>query len=436
MEQQATQFTSIQRIISGTLFVLVAFSFLFQNVAKQMFVSPTLFSDYQSYHFAAQTLRDGEDPYDINNLIVRAEDVDQTIANSVPPYRHSLLELLPVLPLTHLEYGDAKRIWIVIIGASVFLCVWLMMKYFLPWKASDPPSLLIGSIMLLFAPLVYSMQIHQINTVLLALLLGGLVFLRNKKILFAAVLFALAIQSKFFIGAILLALLFLKQYKVVAVSFVIAVVLFAAPFAAFPGTWGGYTTHVSSQLFGGEVIDNPLNPVQGAGTLSHFKNISLTGTATRLLTDQETVTPVLHLSSIEWLRWIGIAVFFGALVILFKTAHRIPGSREEKTVVLTTLILFIWFVFASPISWQHHLALLFIMIPWIVWRAEYIFSHKGVLWVLLLGLLGMSVIAAPPAGSQQVIRHAYALTPFIGLVLWMCAMWRVYWKTLEMKQHP
>ena len=434
MESQQETYAPSVKAISIVLFAVVAFLFLYQNIAKPLFAPANLFSDYQSYHFAALALRKGEDPYSIDTLIKLANPVDKQIAKSVAPYRHSLLELIPVLPLTFLDYADAKRLWILFIGATVAGSLWMLMRWFLPWKPLAPPSLAVGSLLLLFTPLVYSMEIHQINTALLLLILAGCLALRKQKGLLAALLFALAIQSKFFLGAIILALILLKRYRVATMTALFAVVLFLFPFFFFPGTFAGFNATVVHEITSGTFTDNPLNPIAGAGTAAAFKNVSLNGAATRLFTDQTTVTPLAVLSSVAWIRYTGMALFLASLGLIWWKVRRSDAQPFALTFV-SSLIVGTWFFLASPITWQHHLVFVLLFIPALLRRGEYVVNKLPAV-LLLVGVLGMSVIAAPPIGSAMVVRHLISLAPFAGLGCFLAGAWIVFLRSTKQPQTP
>ncbi len=398
------------------IFAALVIAFLLRWIVQETFRDPYVFRDFNSYYFAAVVTKQGGNPYDMQALIAQAGTVRQTLAETVAPFRQTIGHVVPFLPLTSVSYRIANVTWQMIVALFTLFAVWLLMASAPNTGWKNTKALLAGSFALLFGPLMYSMQLYQLNAVLLAALLLGLWFLR-KNVLLGSLLIGLAASSKFFLAAPVFILLLQKRWKPAIASMIFATLFVILPFFFVPGSWQSYTQSAVPELFSGDLHDNPINPQAGAGSPAWFRNVSLRGTAERLFQDQPVISPL-----IVWPAAIGIAKALGTLLLLasvfllFRARFWLRENADDRIYLGTGLLLLSYFL-AAPFTWYHHLTFLLVLVPWFLQEGDRVGFRRvpallAVLGVTLVSVMNFRELTVPP-----LIQHAVFLMPILGLIL-------------------
>ncbi|MFA5030434.1 MAG: glycosyltransferase 87 family protein [Patescibacteria group bacterium] len=407
--------------------VLVMGAFVFRWVVQEQFSNAHNFSDFPAYQFAAHVLRTGGDPFDIQEVSLAAAQEDAQLSTIVAPYRHSVVELLPFVAFDHLSYSHARQVWMFGVAVSALAIAWILWRYFSPWPRNDPRSWILVLVPFLFVPFIYSVELHQTNTWLLLFLLLGILCVRKKWIVAASIFFGAAIVGKFFLAALILVLLVQKKYTLVLLTVFVAAILFFAPFALYPKTFFSYTHTVVPELFSSNIHDNPLNPVPGSGSIAWWKNVSLAGVGYRMFTAQQVVRPIAEIPLVPIIRVVGYIIFAATCFLLWKFREWIRAHEEHGFLFGFSGLLLAWFI-ASSFTWQHHLIFLLLALP----ALPYVFAHSETkrAWAVcgVIAILGINILAAPPAHAPIWLQQVYVAIPALALLLGWIASAGMLWR--------
>lgn len=404
------------RNISFLFVVLVLGAFVFRWVVQEQFSNAHNFSDYPAYQFAAHVLRAGGDPFDIQAVSLAAAKEDLQLSTIVAPYRHSLVELLPFVALDHLSYPLARQVWMFGVALSALAIAWLLWRHFSPWPSHDPRSWVFAVVPFLFSPFIYSVELHQTNTWLLLFLMLGVLCVKKKWAVAASICFGVAIVGKFFLAALILVLLVQKKYTLAVLTLAVAAILFFVPFAFYPDTYSSYTHTVVPELFSSSMQDNPLNPVPGSGSVAWWKNMSLVGLGYRMFTIQDVVRPLAELHVVPVIRVFGYAVCAATCFLIWKFRDWIRKHERKGFLLGVVGLLLAWFI-ASSFTWQHHFVFLLLALPALPFLFAEARQKRIVLWIATLALMGINLLATPPAHAPVWVQQVYVAIPALALVV-------------------
>ena len=262
----------------------------------------------------------------------------------VPPFIYPPPSLLVVYPLHFFSYDGAKAMMLVVnhlclIFASVFMLRSLFREEFARIPHQLGGALAIVYI-LLFDPAVVTLQLGQVNLLLLVCLcLMWHALKRNGSALAIAIPLSLAIVIKTYPGLLVLLLITCRRYKAAGLTLALYAVYCAASHLLLPsGIWSDWLIKVLPN--GDEAHPGPWNQNIRAFIARTFMP---NGFSEALLPMPALVKPSIMLLSL---------CVLGATVWVSYRAWRKPNGTRRVD-LLTSLYLFTMFLIA-PVSWEHH----------------------------------------------------------------------------------
>ncbi len=296
--------------------------------------------DFNLYYIAAAGLRDGVDVYDLardfsgENATAWAELAEAyDVKRYAPPYRYPPLTAQLVLPLTYLDDRIAGALWLLLTALAFAASAWLIGKIS---RTPQGPALALG-LMLVFVPALTTLHAGQVNGFVLLALTAGYWGLERRNDLAAGIGIAVAALLKLVPAALLLYLLWRKQWRAAFIALAAATLLMlTAPITFSPDTLSAYWRNFF-------VMGQP-------GTLFAMPpNQSLNGLWARLLggfVADEAIYRIYLLSALA---------VIAATVALCWPMRRLPAWWRYEFALIVCAINLI-----TPYAWYHQLALLFI----------------------------------------------------------------------------
>lgn len=308
--------------------------------------------DSHSYHFAAEALAVGANPYDTELLQDLAPDHLGFIFPYVyPPVLAQLWR--PLLGLGPIGAHATMMGLGVVLGILHGLLVWRLVR-----PATNPGAwlLLFIAVHAVMGPVISTIRLGQVNLLLSTLVVGALHLERRDRPTGAGLLLALAIAIKLTPVVVLLDLLLRRRWATLlrTAGFGLALVLGSIALSGID-PWLAFVDRALDPL--------PFNPpislrgfVDGLGTVAALP------------------------------RWLTGAIFFAALTgILVRLAMRVPRLlAPDPTASWSVLILF--GLLAFPLTWHHHYVSAILPLAYFTLRSgDGRITGRTWLWLLVAG---------------------------------------------------
>ena len=266
------------------------------------------------------------------------------LGRPVPPYIYPPPSLLLMYPLHFFSYDNAKALMLVVnhlclLFATIFLFRRLFREDFAGARNQFTAAFVIIYI-LLFDPAVVTLQLGQVNLLLLVCIcFTWNAVKRNGSDLAVALPLSLAIVIKTYPVLLLPLLVFRRRYKAAAFTVALFALYCVASYFLLPkDIWTEWLTKVMPA--GSEAHPGPWNQNIRAFVARAF---SISVFAQPLVDWPGIVKPLIIALSLP--------VFVASLWAAFRSASRAAGPRSLD--LQMSLVLFMIFLIA-PLSWEHH----------------------------------------------------------------------------------
>ncbi|MDQ6860281.1 MAG: DUF2029 domain-containing protein [Verrucomicrobiota bacterium] len=334
------------RLAKPVLIALVVFLYVPWAYHQGVRLLPGSSVDYPSYHYAAvMAFLKGQSPY----LPTSFDMATQEMGTRVLPYLYPPPSLLAFSPLALLSFSAGKALMILASHVCYLWATWVMLTRLVPhpderWLR----DLMIGLSLVylfLFDPAIVTLQLGQVNLIVLPFLFLALAGMRENSAAWKIALpLSIAILLKTYPVLLLLPMLFRKQYKAIALTCVFFGFYTALSLVVFPlhiwTTWlqyvlpkGGYTNHEASALLWNQNINAFISRLFIGSDLSEAP-----------LPFASLAKPIATALALAVL---GLSAFFA-----FRAARRDRGSAMSSTEIATFLLVIF---LIAPLSWEHHL---------------------------------------------------------------------------------
>ena len=297
--------------------------------------------DFPPLYSATKAVFDGNhSPYGDNAFQEQA----MALGRWVPPFIYPPPSLLLLWPLHFFSYEGAKALMLVINHACLLFALVFMLRKLFREEFARPFGVLAAAVTiaytLLFDPAVVTVQLGQVNLLLLVCLCLVWHALRTRgSALAIAIPLALAIVIKTYPGLLLLLLLACRRYKAAALTLALFAGVCAASYLLLPtGIWTDWLVKVLPN--GDEAHPGPWNQNIRAFIARTFMPNDF---SEPLLAWPAVVKPAIMLLS--------AAVFGTTMWLSYRCWRRPDGPRLLD--LHASLYLFTIFLIA-PVSWEHH----------------------------------------------------------------------------------
>ena len=312
--------------------------------------------DFAAYYLAAQALNVGQSPYDgvaFEALAQSAGSIPFT-AYIYPPFFAALLRPLALLP-----FPIANTLWLVLNIAWYVVGIFLLARLLNLPRSYHVPLLTVS----LFVPaLHHTLELRQVNTAFLALLVGALVIIHVQRGEgFSGALLGFLGMVKLFPILLLLPLLPHQRWR--AVGGFIAVLIGSAVLGIVAG--GGleettfWPTEVLPSIIGGFSSPNNqslLAAVTRLGVSTQVEPVPLLGAPPQLQVMPLIDAPLL-------LRGVGIAFcILVAITTIVVVIHHWRQGFQPSTLHQEVSLLLACTLLVTPVVWYHYYVLLLIPI--------------------------------------------------------------------------
>ena len=262
----------------------------------------------------------------------------------VPPFIYPPPSLLVLWPLHFFSYEGAKALMLVVNHACLIFAIGFMLRRLFREEFARAPGQLAGALTiaycLLFDPAVVTLQLGQVNLLLLVCLCLMWHALKTNGSAWAiAIPLSLAIVIKTYPALLLLLLVMCRRYKAAAFTVALYAVYAAASHVLLPsGIWAEWITKVLPN--GNEAHPGPWNQNIRAFLARTFMP---NGFSDPLIALPGLVKPSIMLLS--------ALVFSTTVWLSYRCWHMADGTRPLHALV--SLYLLTIFLIA-PVSWEHH----------------------------------------------------------------------------------
>ena len=149
-----------------------------------------------------------------------------------PPFYYQALR-----PLAALEYGWAMKVWLVLSGLAVSLSLWLLFRFYEPFRKSLVPGTIAA---MLFVPLLTCFNMGQKSTFILLILTATFVLFHRKKPFWSGLMFGL-IAFKPHLGLVIgLSMLLKRQWQFAGGAVLTVATMVGVSFYSNPPLWYDY----------------------------------------------------------------------------------------------------------------------------------------------------------------------------------------------------
>lgn len=308
--------------------------------------------DSYSYHFAAEALRVGGNPYDTELL----QDLAPDELGFIFPYVYPPVLAQLWRPLLALGPAGAHGVMMalgVLLSLIHGVLVWRLVR---PTHHAGAWLLAFIGFHAVMGPLISTIRLGQVNLLLAVLVVGALHLERRDRPTGAAALLALAIAIKLTPVVVLLDPLLRRRWATLLRTAGFGLVLVLGSIAlSGPEPWLAFVDRALDPL--------PFNPpislrglVDGLGTVAAFP------------------------------RWLTGATFFAALTgILVRLAMRLPRVLDDDPTASWSLLL-LFGLLAFPLTWHHHYVSAILPLAYFTLRSgDGLVTARTWLWLLLMG---------------------------------------------------
>jgi len=301
-----------------------------QDLAKFHTSTPPPNSDFSAYYLGAERLL--ADPATLYELSAAVHSAG---------YIYPPLSILLFLPFALFDYETAYLLFVSSIAIALIVLVWCVTRARQHVSLSGSvdkhaKSALFALLVLTSGPAFNTSVSGQVNSIVLALCLGGVLLGLRRQHLLGGVLLAFACWIKIYPVLLIVAMLSIKSQRKTALFSIATGVLL--PVAALPLVPPVVYDHYFLQLL----------PTLSGKILSTLSNQSITGSAVRLLLPTDQWLVWVEMDVPKWVRLLNAAIL--ATVIAMFSFTRISRSRD---VLLVTFLALAFIPLIAPWGWGH-----------------------------------------------------------------------------------
>ncbi|MEP6879726.1 MAG: glycosyltransferase family 87 protein [Nitrosospira sp.] len=348
-----TAFTCLSLLLLWEVQDLVKFHALLPNGPR---------SDFSVYYFAAERV-----------LSHPATLYEFEATLNFAGYTYPPLSILLFIPFTLFDYYTAYILFQFVSVIALIVAIWciiLARQHVSPELRIDHRKYTLFALLVLASGPAFSTSVSgQVNSVVLALCLGAVVFGMRRQPLVGGTMLAFACWIKIYPVLLVVAMLGIKSQRTTALFSIAAgvllpvMMLFLVPLVLYD--------HYFLQLL----------PVMGGKIVSDLSNQSITASAIRLSLPIDLWTTWVQIDAPRWARLLNAAILVAILAMFSFT--RISRSFDSLLVILLALA---FIPLIAPLGWGH--SYLF-TVPLVAYCAIYcerpaIRLVAGVAWLLLL----------------------------------------------------
>jgi Glycosyltransferase family 87 len=312
--REAFQLRHWQALVS-----LVCLAVIVAGVYRQVAPQPLQGPDFIHTYDAALAVRHGQNPYVTATAWVSGYTPGSILENQ---YFYAPTYALLLSPLTFLPYQAALTLWGVIIGGLLFVTVYALARS-IGWRPSAMGFLLLVTAASIMTAVRAELFLGQANLFMVACICLAFWARQAGHSRLAGVLLALACVTKPMLLAVAVFLLWKREFKFAAATFVGFAALLLLPFV-----WIG--THALGDLLG-------LWQFYSNQYLSFSENIAPRGMLERLFTVNPFVRPLIVAPALASALWLAIAAV--VLVVTLSVIAPRPLRRDKRSLLEIGVIL-------------------------------------------------------------------------------------------------
>lgn len=328
--------------------------------------------DLDVYRLGAQVFRDGGDLYGV---------LPDTAVGANLPFTYPPIAAVLFVPLTFLSFDLANVIFTLVTLAALLVVVLLVVREVLDRRLAEAAwvAVALASVLMWIIPVRETIEFGQVNVVLMALVVIDVLAGRGRW--WQGSLVGLALAIKLTPAVFLAYFLARRDWRALLVGIGSALVYTGIGFLI---TWD------ASVQYWSETLSDPTR----IGELSYVSNQSLNGLLNRLWLGESTTT----------LLWFGICAVLGLSSLLLM--HLLCRRGHD---VVAMLVMGIYALLASPVSWAHHWVWL---VPALIVLLALGLRTPGATGVLLLGMTALGVLVFYSQGIWHVEPEPSAAAPW------------------------
>ena len=375
------------------LVLLVGFIGFAWKMARPLLLNEDPY-DFDTYYMAAYAAGHGVDPYDLEALEVLAAEigVPRVILYTYPPF-FTLL----ILPLGYMPYQTAMVIWHLANLLMVALSIWLTARA-LSLQLNATHALVVGLSFFVFDPIVYNVNIGQVNLVILLLLAGtAWAWVRQREAL-AGVALGLAVSIKVAPIVLLAYFLWKRGIRLVIAAIVTIVACAAIGYLAL----GAQAT----------IQFIPILTEFASEVDPWIANQSLAGFLGRIFIGDQYVSPLTYNPGLA----AGLRYAIGAVLIGVAGVVLIRSRRKDVFHLEFSLVL-ILFALVNSTTWVHHLV--WLVYPFIALALACV--RRQNIKATIVFCLGFALVAFPLGYREAVLfqwpQSLWISSTFYGLMI-------------------
>ena len=317
--------------------LLVVFAALLAQAYFRPFTADLTVDSY-SYYYGAKALAEGLDPYDTEVI----QELAPKRLGFVFPYLYPPLLAMMWRPLLALSPESAHDVTVFLSGLLAILNVGLI------WRLARPSTRAAGWLVvfilaqLVCGPLISTLRLGQVNTLVVTLVLSALLFERDGEPILTGFLLALAILLKVTPFVFLVDFVLRRRWRSL-----FSTLFFTGGIAGATSLWTGVGPWIA-------FAKRTLEP------LPFHPPMSLDGLLAAVGRSIGLPRP-----------FVLIIVIAGLTVLLVRLAIRLPALREEYGSPVAGWCMLIFFsLLAFPLTWHHHYYLTLLPFAYFVFRAD------------------------------------------------------------------
>jgi len=380
--------------------------------------------DFPSFYWGAKVVFDsGVSPYGPGVF----NNAELLLKQEVFPYLYPPPSLLLFYPFTLTDYETARVIMLGINHLLLIFFAYLFLIKILELDLKTLPGMAIFFFwflyLLLFYPVVLTLNHGQINLVVLSLLCLSWYALKNQASeAYVAIPLAVAILLKTYPLLFLPLLLFKKKNRALGWTIGLVAAISVSAYAILPqAVWRDWIADVlPSGGYGGIP--------SGLSLSSTAYNQSINGFALRLFFDNESEYLPLPGKLLEkWLPYTLSAVIAGTTLLLSYLTARTRRANDSLDLEFSITLLMMFLI--SPLSWEHHLVFVLPAVIIIMYRL----LKAGRIYVLSIFTVPAAILLAwdtpaafPSLGEGLLAILARSLKFYGVVVFWLLAAVMLY----------
>ncbi|NJP07570.1 MAG: DUF2029 domain-containing protein [Chloroflexaceae bacterium] len=360
--------------------------------------------DYYVYVIAADVLGRGENIYQLTDYAPIAERLG--ITNYTSPYQYPPLTALLVWPLLLLPLRLGALVWVFGSGLAALLSALLLARHALRrWQRRVILLALPG-----FVPVLVTLHAGQVNALVLLATTVALHCWYQRRAVDGGVALALGLWLKPLAIALPLLLLWRWCWRALGALAATSLLVLAASIIAFG------ITPVLSQSSGPASLDLTSVPTNPSPPMQHLRAL-----VSRWLLPHETGAPVFVAPQLAESVFVGLLLVFALAVLGLLW----PSGRHERGLDLEIAMLIVTTHLLAPLTWYHHLTMLFIAFAVLIARWHPWQQYRGRLLLLALAYCALGVHGL---FWKQLVGMTMLLDlgTWSSVVLWALLVWQLW----------